>query len=122
MANKKIDSVADVLLGIHYSHLCGGSCIEDLNTFNEHIGIHADLLLPSADTALRVMQEVKTEDIIVENGNVTHQFNRHDKLNDCLQKLAVKTNAITASANNILDFDNVILENGKHRMQPGPTK
>ncbi|CAN5234623.1 hypothetical protein BH20BAC1_BH20BAC1_24870 [soil metagenome] len=42
-----------------------------------------------------------------------HQFNRHDRLNDFIQKLAVKTNTIHASANNILDFDNVILENEK---------
>lgn len=110
---EKIYSITDGLLGIHYSHLCGGSSIEDINTLNEHIGIHPGFSLPSADTALRIMQELKTEDTIVRNGDVTHQFNRHDKLNDCLQKLAVKTNTITTSANNILDFDNVILENEK---------
>ncbi len=106
-------SISDGLLGIHYSHLCGGSCIEDINTLNEHIGYHPGLSLPSADTALRVLQELKTEDTMIQNGEVTHQFNTHDKLNDCLQKLAIKTNTITASDNNILDFDNVILDNEK---------
>jgi len=110
---EKTYSIADGLLGIHYSHLCGGSCVEDINTLNEHIGIHPGLSLPSADTALRIMQELKIQDSIVHNGDVTHQFNTHDKLNDCLQKLAIKTNTITASDNNILDFDNVILDNEK---------
>lgn len=110
---QKIYSIADGLLSIHYSHLCGGSCIEDVNTLNEHIGIHPGLRLPSADTALRIMQELKTEDTIVYNDDVMHQFNTPDKLNDCIQKLAIKTNTINAPANNILDFDNVILANEK---------
>lgn len=110
---KKEYSIADGLLSIHYSHLCGGSCIEDINTLNEHIGSHPSLTLPSADTALRVMQELKTKDTLIQNGEVAHQFNTHDKLNDFLQKLAIKTNAINLSAKNVLDFDNVILENEK---------
>jgi hypothetical protein len=32
--------IADGLLSIHYSHLCGGSCIEDINTLGEHTGFH----------------------------------------------------------------------------------
>lgn len=107
-------SISDGLLTIHYSHLCGGSCIEDINTLNEHIGFHPELSLPSADTALRVMQELKTADTIIENGDVTHTFNHHQKLNDLLQKLAIKTKTIDADGKNILDFDNVILENEKY--------
>ena len=68
---KKEYSISDGLLAIHYSHLCGGSCMEDINTLNEHIGFHPGLSSPSADTSLRVMQELKTENAIVENGDVT---------------------------------------------------
>ncbi|MEJ7676349.1 MAG: hypothetical protein WKG06_00400 [Segetibacter sp.] len=57
----KTYSIADGLLSIHYSHLCGGSCTEDINTLGEHIGFHPSLSLTSADTALRIMQELKTE-------------------------------------------------------------
>jgi hypothetical protein len=109
----KTYSIADGLLSIHYSHLCGGSCIEDINTLGEHIGFHPGLSLQSADTALRIMQELKTEDDIVQNGEVTHQFNQHDKLNDVLQKLAIKTNCIIPAAGDTLDYDNLILENEK---------
>ena len=109
----KLYSIADGLLSIHYSQLCGGSCIEDINTLGEHIGFHPALSLTSADTALRILQELKTEDTIIQNGEVTHQFNRHDKLNGLLQKLAVKTGSVIPAAANILDYDNVILENEK---------
>lgn len=59
------------------------------------------------------MQELKTEDTIVQNGEVAHQFNHHDKLNGVLQKLALKTGGVIAAAPNTLDYDNVILENEK---------
>lgn len=109
----KTYSISDGLLSVHYSHLCGGSCIEDINTLGEHIGFHPGLSLPSADTTLRIMQELKTEDTMVQNGEVTHQFNYHDKLNDVLQKLALKTGGVIAAAHHTLDYDNVILENEK---------
>ena len=109
----KTYSIADGLLSIHYSHLCGGSCIEDVNTLGEHIGFHPGMSLTSADTALRIMQELKTEDSITKNGEVTHQFNYNNKLNDLLQKLALKTGSVIATAHNTLDYDNVILENEK---------
>jgi hypothetical protein len=111
---KKEYSISDGLLAIHYSHLCGGSCMEDINTLNEHIGFHPGLSSPSADTSLRVMQELKTENTIVENGDVTHTFNHHKKLNDLLQKLAIKTKTVARAAKNILDFDNVIFDNEKY--------
>ncbi len=107
-------SISQGLLGIHYSHLCGGSCIEDINTLSEHIGFHPELKLPSADTALRIMQELKTEDSIIKNGDVTHTFNHHEKLNDFLQKLALKVKTIIPDASNTVDFDNVITDNEKY--------
>jgi hypothetical protein len=110
---KKEYSIADGLLALHYSHLCGGSCVEDINTLSEHIGFYPGLCLPSADTTLRVLQELKTPEIIVKNGGVTHRFTYQEKLNDLLQKLALKTNTIARQADNTLDFDNVILENEK---------
>lgn len=111
---KKEYSISEGLLGIHYSHLCGGSCIEDISTLGEHIGAHPWLNLPSADTVLRIMQELKTDDDIITNGDVTHNFNNQEKLNDCLQKLALKLKTINPEAGNTLDFDNVIFENEKY--------
>src|SRR5665647_2537340 len=70
--------------------------IEEIKTLNERIlSRTCGIKLPSADTALRIMQELKTEDSIIKNGDVTHTFHYHEKLNDCLQKLALKVKAIT---------------------------
>ena len=59
------------------------------------------------------MKELKTENTVVKNGDVTHTFNRNEKHNGLLQKLAIKTNTLVAGAKNILDYDNVIMENEK---------
>lgn len=80
----------------------------------EHIGFHPGFKLPSADTTLRIMQELKTEETVIVNGEVTHHFNHHEMLNDCLQKLALKVNTIIPDAKNTMDFDNLILENEKY--------
>ena len=111
---KKEYTISDGLLAIHYSHLCGGSCIEDISMLGEHIGFHPGFKLPSADTTLRIMQELKTEETVIINGEVTHRFNHHEELNDCLQKLAVKVKTIIPGAKNTLDFDNVIFDNEKY--------
>ena len=50
---------------------------------------------------------------MIQNDEVIHQFNYNNKLNDVLQKLALKTGAIIPAASNTLDYDNVILENEK---------
>ena len=60
------------------------------------------------------MQELKTEDSIIKNGDVTHTFNHHEKLNDFLQKLALKVKTIIPDASNTVDFDNVITDNEKY--------
>ena len=110
---EKVYSISDGLLAIHYSHLCGGSCVEDINKLNEHIGYHPELILPSSDTALRIMDELKVNNTIIQNEEVTHTFNYHERLNDTLVKLAVKTKTIVPGNANTLDFDNVIIENEK---------
>jgi hypothetical protein len=77
------------------------------------------LSLTSADTALRILQELKTEDSIIQNGEVSHRFNRQDKLNDLLQQLAVRTGSVIPAAANTLDYDNVIrLRRMKNAMRP----
>jgi len=54
-------SYSDGLLALAYSHLCGASCIEDLNTLARHIGYYPGLQLPSADTMLRILQALKAQ-------------------------------------------------------------
>lgn len=105
---------SDGILSIVYSHLCGSSCIEDINTFSEHIGFDPHLKLPSADTVLRMMNELKAATDIIDNGGVEHRINRNDKMNKTLIKLGLKTGMIDPDAENTLDYDNVILEHEKY--------
>src|SRR5918998_4142040 len=84
-------SYSDGLLALSYSHLCGASCAEDINTLSEHIGYYPGLRLPSTDTVLRILKELKVETTEINNEGVVHQFNYNKKLNDFLQKLALKT-------------------------------
>jgi hypothetical protein len=105
---------SDGILATVYSHLCGSSCIEDINTLSEHIGYDPHLQLPSADTVLRMMNELKVENTITENEEVKHQFNLNAKMNNTLIKLCLKTGMIKPDADNTLDYDNVIFENEKY--------
>jgi hypothetical protein len=112
---KKADySYADGLLAVAYSHLCGASCLEDINTLGEHIGYYPGLQLPSADTAGRIMNELKVNNTTINNEDVIHEFNYNEKLNDLLQKFCLKTNLINTADKYTLDYDNVIFENEKY--------
>ena len=106
--DQKQYSISDGLLAVYYSHLCGGSCVEDINKLSEHMGYHPELTLPSADTALRIMDELKVENTVIQNEEVTHTFNYNQKLNDTLVRLAIKAGTLVPGDANILDFDNVI--------------
>ncbi|HEU0144418.1 MAG TPA: IS1380 family transposase [Nitrososphaera sp.] len=111
-------SYADGLLALAYSHLCGASCCEDINTLHDHIGYYPGLQLPSTDTVLRIMQALKVENTEIDNEGVVHQFNCNEKLNDFLQKLALQTGLLNTGEAYTLDYDNVILENEKYDACP----
>jgi peroxiredoxin len=107
-------SYSDGLLALSYSHLCGASCCEDINTLRKHIGYYPGLQQPSTDTVLRIMQELKVNNTVIDNDGVLHQFNYNEKLNDFLQKLALKTGLLNTTEAYTLDYDNVIQENEKY--------
>jgi hypothetical protein len=112
---KKVDySYADGLLTVAYSHLCGASCLEDINTLDEHIGYYPGLQLPSADTVARIMNELKMDNTTISNEGVVHEFNYNEKLNDLLQRLCLKTGLLNTTEKYTLDYDNVIFENEKY--------
>ena len=100
--DQKQYSISDGLLAVYYSHLCGGSCVEDINKLSEHMGYHPELTLPSADTALRIMDELKVENTIIQNEEVTHTFNYNQKLNDTLVRLAIKAGTLVPGDANTL--------------------
>jgi len=105
------------VLATVYSHLCGGSCIEDIATLSARVGHDPYIKFPSADTVLRMMNELKTATFVIENKEVKHQFNQNIKLNRTLVKLGLKTGLIHQQEEHTLDYDNVIFANEKYDAQ-----
>src|SRR5690606_20101192 len=105
------------VLATVYSHLCGGSCIEDITALSAQVGYDPYIKFPSADTVLRMMNELKTETFVVENKEVKHQFNQNIKLNITLIKLGLETGLIHQQQEHTLDYDNVIFSNKKYDAQ-----
>src|SRR5690606_11081810 len=105
------------VLATVYSHLCGGSCIEDITALSAQVGYDPYIKFPSADTVLRMMNELKTETFVVENKEVKHQFNQNIKLNITLIKLGLETGLIHQQQVHTLDYDNVIFSTKENDAQ-----
>ena len=49
---------------LFFSYLCGGECLEDINTLVGHFRQRPDTLLPGADTVGRGLKELSEEDTL----------------------------------------------------------
>ncbi len=49
---------------LFFSYLCGGECLEDINTLVGHFRQRPDTLLPGADTVGRGLKELSEEDTV----------------------------------------------------------
>ena len=91
------------LIGYQYSEIiravfsvfcCGGDCMEDLNLYlKDVLAERPHTRIPSADTVLRGIEELATENISYtaeKTGNV-YDFNTAEKLNQLLIKLLLAT-------------------------------
>ena len=91
------------LIGYQYSEIiravfsvfcCGGNCMEDLNLYlKDVLTERPHTRVPSADTVLRGIEELATENIsytVEKTGNV-YDFNTAEKLNQLLVKLLLAT-------------------------------
>ena len=95
------------LIGYQYSEIiraifsvfcCGGDCMEDLNLYlKDVLTERPHTRVPSADTVLRGIEELATENISYtaeKTGNV-YDFNTAEKLNQLLIKLLLATGQLT---------------------------
>ena len=95
------------LIGYQYSEItravfsvfcCGGTCMEDLNLYlKDVLTERPHTRVPSADTVLRGIEELATENISYtaeKTGNV-YDFNTAEKLNQLLIKLLLATGQLT---------------------------
>ena len=114
------------LIGYQYSEIiraifsvfcCGGDCMEDLNLYlKDTLTERPQTRVPSADTVLRGIEELATENISYtaeKTGNV-YDFNTAEKLNQLLIKLLLATGQLTEGGAYDVDFDHQFLEADKY--------
>ena len=114
------------LIGYQYSEIiravfsvfcCGGDCMEDLNLYlKDVLTERPHTRVPSADTVLRGIEELATENIsytVEKTGNV-YDFNTAEKLNQLLIKLLLATGQLTEGGAYDVDFDHQFLEADKY--------
>ena len=93
----------------------GGDVIEDVNT---HLGEHLKSIpgnnVPSADTILRGIKELSTENIVyTSDKGLSYNFNINDKLNRLNIKSLKLTNQLISGRSYDFDYDNQINTNNK---------
>ena len=115
------------LIGYQYSEIiravfsvfcCGGDCMEDLNLYlKDVLSERPHTRVPSADTVLRGIEELATENISYtaeKTGNV-YDFNTAEKLNQLLIKLLLATGQLTeGSEYDVQSFPFESFEDVKH--------
>lgn len=106
---------SDVILGVSYSHFCGGSFLDDMNVLRKHFNGNPQINFCSPDTVEYVCNQLKepTTEVRSKYG-VMHEFNRPNKLNRLLIKTSVKTKQLKRGRSYNLDYDNVITPNEKY--------
>lgn len=106
----------DIFYSISSIYLCGGDCIEDLQThLKSHFKDNPYVNIPSSDTVLRRLSQLSEENIDCETkfGTVKHVYNT----NPVLEKLNIsilKKLGIFSSKELTLDYDNTIIFNEKN--------
>jgi hypothetical protein len=106
---------SDILYSILAIYLCGGDCIEDLQThLKYHFKNNPFINMPSPDTVLRRLTQLATpnEDCETRRGSVTHLFNTNPILEN-LNMAILKRQGAFSKDELILDYDNTIIFNEK---------
>lgn len=95
--------------------LSGGDVIEDINThLREHLQSIPNNNVPSADTVLRGINELTTENVIyTSESGISYNFNINEKLNRLNIKSLKQTKELKAGVYYDFDYDNQINANKK---------
>lgn len=105
----------DVIYSILSIYLCGGDCIEDLQThLQPHFQKNPLINLPSSDTVLRRLKQVSegNNQCRTKRGVVDHNYNKNSKLEKLNIAMLKKLGAFS-KRESVLDYDNTIIFNEK---------
>ncbi len=100
------------LLNVYFS---GGDVIEDINThFGEHLKSIPGNNVPSADTVLRSIKELSTENTVyTSDKGLSYNFNINQKLNRLNIKSLKLTNQLKSGKSYDFDYDNQVNAHNK---------
>ena len=130
--DSKLSSVIDSTLGLRcnlygyqYSEIirslmsiyfCGGSCIEDVTThLMRHLSLHPTFRTCSADTILRAIKELTSENIsYTSDSGKSYDFNTADTLNALLLNALLATGGLKEGDAYDVDFDHQFIETEKY--------
>ena len=92
---------------LFFSYLCGGDCLEDINTLIGQFKQRPDTLLPSADTVGRKLKELAEENVVYtsETSGRSYRFNMAKKLNTLLLRMIRKMGLRKVGSHVDFDFD-----------------
>ena len=112
---------SEIIRAIFSVFCCGGDCMEDLNLYlKDVLTERPHTRVPSADTVLRGIEELATENISYtaeKTGNV-YDFNTAEKLNQLLIKLLLATGQLTEGSGYDVDFNHQFLDAEKYDAKP----
>ena len=103
----KAFSHGSIFGSLFFSYLCGGECLEDINTLIGQFKQRPGTLLPSADTVGCGLKELAEENVVYisEISGRSYSFNTAEKLNTLLLRMIRRMGLIKAGSHVDLDFD-----------------
>ena len=108
---------SEIIRAIFSVFCCGGDSMEDLNLYlKDVLAERPHTRVPSADTVLRGIEELATENISYtaeKTGNV-YDFNTAERFNQLLIKLLLATGQLAEGGEYDVDFDHQFLEAEKY--------
>ena len=103
---------SEIVRSLMCVYFCGGSCIEDVTShLMKHLSLHPRLRTCSADTILRAIKELTTENIsYTSDGGKSYNFNIADKLNSLLLDCLFTMGQLKKGTAYDMDFDHQFIE------------
>lgn len=114
-------SYSEIIRSLMCVFFCGGSCIEDIsNHLMRHLSYHPYLRTCSADTILRAIKELTTENTTCTSptSGKSYDFNIADKMNNLLVNALISTGELCKEEKYDLDFDHQFIETEKYDAKP----
>ena len=109
-------SWSDIFYSILAIYLCGGDCIEDLQThLKNHFCNNPFINMPSPDTVLRRLKQLSqsSKECGTKRGSVSHVYNTNSTLEE-LNISMLKQLGTFSAKELVLDYDNTIIFNEKN--------